>query len=361
MPWLRLGDTAAHDPRTIAPLELEDADERTVDEVFGFGVRLACEVTSKETDRMATRAMVRSLAGSPARAQHLMGILVASGVYEATETGWRLINDPNYLHVQSQGEVDRNRIRGRDSRNDALTVNARLRDGDHCRYCKKEVNWRDRKSLRGATWEHTNIAEQPTRLHEFVVCCFECNREPATRGLLLPPPATPRYGTDTKQFVKERLGSWPTKAVIAERLSGLRTAQENASSRQRTGEEHATRKGQRTSTEHAAPGLRTLAENATKTARERPEIASNSALGIPTPDAPKRASTGGDAPPGGDLPAAPLSDLDLQGRDGKGSSESCSAGPGLAGSALDAPVTEPTPPRQKRSRRSKPSTTSKES
>jgi len=339
VPWLRLGDTAAHDPRTIAPLELEDADERTVDEVFGFAVRLACEVTGKETDRLATRAMARSLAGTPARAQYLMGILVQSGVYEVAESGWRLINDPNYLHVQAQVEVDRNRIRGKDSRNDALTVNARLRDGDHCRYCKKEVNWRDRKSLRGATWEHTNISQQPTRLHEFVVCCFECNREPATRGPLLLPPSPPKYGVDTRQYVKERLGSWPTKAVIAERINGLRTAEENA-----------THQGQRTST-----------ENATETARQRPENASGNATGTPAQEAPKGVSTGEDGPPGGDLAGRGLSDLDLQGRDGTGSSGFGSAETGLAGSGLDAQGTKPSPVRR-RSRRgkSKPTTTAGE-
>lgn len=350
MSWLRSSDTVAHDPRTLAPLDLEDADERTVDEVFGFSVRLAAEAASKETDRKVTIGMTRALAGSPARAARLMGMLVYAKVWRPIDGGWELINDPTYLHLRAQGEVDRDRIRAKDNRNDALTVTARLRDGDECRYCRKPVNWRDRKSLQGATWEHVNIANQPTQLHEFVVCCFECNREPATRGPLLPAPSKPVYGKDTKDYVKERLGKWPTRADIAERL-GLRTSPESASGSQRTEEESAP-DGLRTSPEHALPTQRTVvehaAENARQNAHQRPENTSENAVRTMAPDDPDGPSTRQEATPGPDLTQGGLTDLTSSGRDGTSSS-----GSGPTGEGREGPPGAP-PARSRRSRRRPP-------
>lgn len=346
MTWLRSSDTAAHDPRTLAPLDRDDADERTVDEVFGFSSRLACEAGSKETDGHVTRAMVRALAGSPARASRLMGMLEEAGVWVPTGQGWRLVNDPGYLHLRPQDEVDRDRVRGRDQRNDALTVPARLRDGDACRYCRKSVDWNDRRSLKGGTYEHVNIANQPTQLHEYVVCCFECNREPASRGELNPPPEQPVYGAATRDFIRKRLGKWPTKAEIAERLEVQRTSAEHATGRQRTEKEIAPQ-GKRTSSAPATTGLRTTEEIAASDARQRPEDASGSAAGVTPPGS-------RDRPPEADLLDRGITDPDSSGRVGTSSSGSSHAGTGG-----DGPASGTTPPpasrRSKRGRRAKPS------
>lgn len=352
MSWLRVGDTASHDPRTLHPLNDDDADERTVDEVFGFSVRLAAEAGSKETDRKVSLAMTRALAGTPARAARLMKTLEEAGVWRRCEGGWELVNDPTYIHLLSQNTVNNQRIRGRDQRNDALTVNARLRDGDNCRYCRKTVNWRDRKSLRGATWEHVNIANQPTQLHEFVVCCNECNSEPSSRGSLLPPPAKPVYGEDTRLFVKERLGKWPTRAEIAQRLSQRAQAGDAVDS-QRPGEESATRQGLRTSPEDAASDLRPAQAHTTHKPRQRPENVSEDA-------AAQTSNPSGAAPPGQragpvprpvirDLDQGGLTDLDMPGRVGSGRVESSSAKPGRTAA--------PPSPSKRRSQRRKPSPT----
>lgn len=289
MSFLRVSDTAAYDPRTLHPLEHPDADERTVDEVFGFSSRLAAECGGKEgkdTDRRATLGMVRALAGSPQRAERLMGMLVAAGAWAVDGDGWQLVNDEKYLHLRAQGEIDRDRVRQKDARDDLLTVPARLRDGDNCRYCSKEVNWADRKSLRGATWEHVNIAAQPTALRDFVVACFACNREPSTRGPLLPPPANPKYGAKTREFVRERLGKWPSRTQIEEMYPDLRRWSGNAADDKRTKEENAAT-GQRPPSEHASCDLRSAQQNAAQEAPQRPENFSENASGTHRPEAGK--------------------------------------------------------------------------
>lgn len=271
MSFLRASDTVAYDPRTLYPLEDPDADERTVDEVFGFSVRLAAECGSKETDRVARRSQALQLAGSKERLDRLMGYLVAAKVWlPLGEGGWELINDTGYLHLRAQDDIERDRIRQRDARDDALTVPARLRDGDHCRYCKAEVNWGDRKSLRGATWEHVNIANQPTQLDEYVVACFGCNREPSSRGELLPPPVNPRYGAATKDFIKKRLGKFPTRSEMDAKYPGLRTRTGNAVDNLRPDEESAV-DDLRPSSESAVGDLRPVLEHAATTTTPEPE------------------------------------------------------------------------------------------
>lgn len=323
MSWLRLSDTVAYDPRTLAPLERDDADERLVDECFGFSARLAAECGSKETDGRASRAMALTLAGSVARMNHLMGILSDAGVWRPHPSGgWELVSDAGYLHLRAQDEIERDRIRGRDSRDDLLTVPARLRDGDNCRYCGAAVNWSDRKSLRGATWEHVNIANQPTRLEEFVVACFGCNREPSNRGELLPPPKKPRYGVKTREFVRQRLGKWPTTAEIEAMYPGLRPSTENATDHLRSDEENAASSGLRPSSEYAVHDLRSDEENAVHGPRERPANAAENAAGTPTRDVASRAPVGPPEAHDGrstdDHLIRGLTDLDPSGRDGTG-------------------------------------------
>lgn len=337
MSFVRVGDTAAYDPRTLHPLEYDGGDIRHVNEVFGFSVRLAGESGGKEhddTDRRVTRSMVLQMAGSKDYAEWLMRFLVAAKVWAPDGTGYRLINDPNYIHLLLQDEIDRNRVRKRDAKNPRLVAMALLRDGDNCRSCGRRVNWSDRKSPAGGTWEHVNITNQPTQQHEYVVYCFGCQNDPMADTM--DPPATPYYGKKTRDRVKEMLGIWPTKAAIAEYINGQRTLPGTATSRQRAETENATPTGERTAPVTATTGLRLGMENATSRPVQRPETASGNAGGQAPPEPPPKAPDGGSS---ADQMIRGLPDLAPPGRDGTGS-----ALPGLAESVAGRPP-------RKRSRR----------
>lgn len=72
----------------------------------------------------------------------------------------------------------------------------RQRDGDNCRYCGITVNWLDRRSPSGATYDHIDPWGENT-LENVVVACHQCNitknqYPPEQVGLkLLPPPSNP--------------------------------------------------------------------------------------------------------------------------------------------------------------------------
>lgn len=76
--------------------------------------------------------------------------------------------------------------------NEHLTTTIRARDGDACRYCAKTVNWRDRRSVDGGTYDHVQpISRGGTETVEnLVVCCRGCNsrksaRTPEEAGMVL--------------------------------------------------------------------------------------------------------------------------------------------------------------------------------
>ena len=83
------------------------------------------------------------------------------------------------------------------------------RDGDHCRYCRRVVNWADRKGPGGATYDHVDPYGD-NAVGNIVVCCRTCNsakgqRTPDEAGMTLYPPpdlgrSTPRNESDLGQI-----------------------------------------------------------------------------------------------------------------------------------------------------------------
>lgn len=65
----------------------------------------------------------------------------------------------------------------------------RERDGDNCRYCDREVDWKDRKSSKGGTYDHVD-PDGGNDIDNIVVACRECNsrknrRTPEQAGMVL--------------------------------------------------------------------------------------------------------------------------------------------------------------------------------
>ena len=83
----------------------------------------------------------------------------------------RLINR-NYGGPVSAGNSDW--LRADLLRNLTLRESIKQRDGDRCRYCGKSVNWTDRRSPAGATYDHVD-PDGGNSLNNVVVACHQCN------------------------------------------------------------------------------------------------------------------------------------------------------------------------------------------
>ncbi|MBT2594747.1 HNH endonuclease [Arthrobacter sp. ISL-72] len=214
MPWLKQGDAAANHPIVLAAVEMEDADDRILNECFGFVGRCATQAAAYEQDYIITVGTARHMAGSLARYNALIAAAKYCGYLTEVQVeidgeqrkAFKLVEDNDLFHMILKAEREWNNQRKRDTRNPELTVRVRMRDGDACRYCGKSVAWGDNKSGRGATYDHINPGQGGT-VDTLVVCCRECNGkrgdDPESTWKTLPVPAEPLYGPATVAFIEK--------------------------------------------------------------------------------------------------------------------------------------------------------------
>lgn len=219
MAWQRGGDTASTYPPLMATRGDAAADERTVNEVAGFIWRLSLQSGAHLTDYVLDVGTVE-LIGGP-RTPELLRLCCKTGLLTRVRgphggVGYRLVADPDFIHLRSRADVEWSRQQRADTTNLALVVPVRLRDGDQCRWCGVEVVWMGRKTARSAEFDHLRPGVPDTSVETLVVACRACNR---SRGgdverwdsahVLRPAPASPRYGEATATFLTRN--GYPTE------------------------------------------------------------------------------------------------------------------------------------------------------
>lgn len=214
MAWLRVSDTAAHNPIVLEPL----TDPATPPEmditlwanaIFGVVARAATMAAGYSRSYYVSDATIASVAGPQWRA--VAEAARRAGYWSPTERGWLLIDDPdNLLHIRKGEEIDWERARKADTANSRLTAPVRWRDGDGCRYCGVIVIWGDMKSARGGTYDHRVPGRAALTHEDLRVACRGCNssrgNNPSADDVLppLPAPVEPHYGPKTVAFLRER-------------------------------------------------------------------------------------------------------------------------------------------------------------
>lgn len=211
MPWLKVSDQAANHPITLRALEMDDADDRTTNELFGFVARCAVSAAAYETDYVISLGVIKQIAGM-SRWRPLTETAVECGYFEplAGDDGrvaaYKLVEEKDLFHMILRDERAWENQRKADNRNTKITVPVRKRDGDGCRWCGKIVRWdNDRKSGRFGTYDHLRPGTAAT-VDTLVVSCSACNfarRDDAAswNGALRPAPETPYYGEETTKFL----------------------------------------------------------------------------------------------------------------------------------------------------------------
>ena len=235
MPWLKVGDSAANDPRFLAVCGIEGADDRTLNEVRGFVFTLATSSAAHMTDYVVNFGVVVQAAGGTGNALRLVEMCTAAGLLERCTDpqglpAVRIVEDPDFLHIRSRKEIEWERTRRNDNRDPNLKFPVILRDGDTCRWCGKEVYWTGKTGPRKGTIDHLIPGEAGT-LDTLVVSCLRCNgtRSDDETGSwdhahsLLPVPTRPRYGKWSRaQLIERGLLSEEDAALSASPTSGER-------------------------------------------------------------------------------------------------------------------------------------------
>jgi hypothetical protein len=139
----------------------------------------------------------------------LAKILVNAGLWEEHDDAWRY-HDWEDIGYAPGEKVKLRRARTKEMKNPDIVEAVKARDGDHCRYCKCKINWKDKVGDNGATYDHV-IPGLAKGVSNLVVACRKCNRKKAQRtpeqaGMtLLPPP----NGPDSPDQVRTKSGPSP--------------------------------------------------------------------------------------------------------------------------------------------------------
>lgn len=219
MPWIRSGDNAATYPPLMMIAGMKGADERTVNEAAGFVFRCAFQSGAHMTDYRVDVGTAYMIGG--ARTDELVRLCVRAGLLEqVTEKGlryWKLVEDPEFIHIRLRKEVEWERQQRNDTRDPGLRAPVLLRDGDQCRWCAKRVEWRGRTTNRTGTLDHLHPG-QPGTVETMVVACKACNSARQANAQweadhpLRPAPPAPLYGRWTAEYLTEN--GYPTEPNI---------------------------------------------------------------------------------------------------------------------------------------------------
>lgn len=229
MVWKRDSDTIAFDPRALRVIDHPQADDRTLDECWGFFSRMMGQLAQYPRDDFLVEfptALTLAL-GNRARVDLLWDQLQFAGLGEVVQLeggrrAFRVLNDADLVHVKTASEIAFEKDRKSDNSDPSLTLRVRLRDGDACRYCGMPVWFTQRKGDKRGTYDHRPPG-QPGSAETSVVACGACNsgRGGLSKGLvgerrytealeaadarypLLPVPAEPLYNDDTRAWLNK--------------------------------------------------------------------------------------------------------------------------------------------------------------
>lgn len=208
MSWVRLGDTSATYPPLLRIAADASADDRLVNEVAGFVFRAACLSGAHLTDYVLDLGTLYMLGGG--RTSVLLEVCRRAGLLQEVDgVGFKLVADPEFVHIRLKQEIEWERQQRKDTRDPGLLVPVRYRDGDNCRWCGIQVEWLGRKTARSAELDHLNPGEAGTT-DTMVVACRACNRQRSGNReswddthKLLPVPSAPNYGACTAKFLSQ--------------------------------------------------------------------------------------------------------------------------------------------------------------
>jgi len=208
MPWLRTGDNVATSPRLLRIWEDPDATTALMLEAFGFLVLCASLSAAHTQDYHVSWGTAVLVARE--EASRMIDVCVRAGLLEETEVDgiqmWKIIDDPDFLHMRTKEEIDWERQRKSDNSNPELIIPVRLRDGDACRYCGQVVKWAARKGRLAGTYDH-RVPGQAATVATMVVACKRCNSARKDNPIadeqypLLPAPTRPYFSPETREWI----------------------------------------------------------------------------------------------------------------------------------------------------------------
>ena len=232
MSWLKQSDASANHPLVLRVLELSWADDRLLNEAYGWINRCATQSAAFDKDYIVEIGTAKMMAGL-SRYEELLKTVLYCGIFEEKEieeNGQRravlkLVEEEDLFHMILKSDKEREKNRRADTGDKAKKAAIIQRDGSECRWCGRIVTFMyDQKSIRKGEIDHLDPKDldssDPTPIERLVVACRTCN---ASRKAgehwdkeIRPVPSDPYYTQDTVAWLK-------TAGVIGIKVSQERT------------------------------------------------------------------------------------------------------------------------------------------
>jgi len=222
MSWLKQSDVSANHPLVLRVLEMDEADDRLLNEMYGWVNRCATQSAAFDRDYIVEIGTAKQMAGL-SRYKELLKAALSCGIFEEKEIDengsmrrvLKLVEEEDLFHMILKTDKEREKNRRADTYDLAKKGAIIKRDGAECRWCGRMVTFgNDRKSIKAGTIDHLDPKDldnsDPTPIDRLVVACTSCNSSRKDGGFwdkeLRPAPRTPYFTADATAWLRDKAG-----------------------------------------------------------------------------------------------------------------------------------------------------------
>lgn len=187
MPWFQVDDALPANSKIRRLIETNPANALPA---VGLWTLAGASAQAGLTDGVVTEGDLVRLTLDRNKARRLAGVLVDAGLWHAAghscshcppvDRGAYVFHQWFQCGYEASEAVKIKRARDKEVKNPRITDAVRVRDGDECRYCGRTVDWKDRKSDKGGSYDHV-IPGLAKGAENLVVACLRCNRAKGQR------------------------------------------------------------------------------------------------------------------------------------------------------------------------------------
>ncbi|MGP5391522.1 HNH endonuclease [Glutamicibacter arilaitensis] len=222
MSWLKQSDVSANHPLVLRVLEMDEADDRLLNEMYGWVNRCATQSAAFDRDYIVEIGTAKQMAGL-SRYKELLKAALSCGIFEEKEIDengsmrrvLKLVEEEDLFHMILKSDKEREKNRRADTYDLAKKGAIIKRDGAECRWCGRMVTFgNDRKSIKAGTIDHLDPKDldnsEPTPIERLVVACTSCNSSRKDGGFwdkeLRPAPRSPYFTADAAAWLRDKAG-----------------------------------------------------------------------------------------------------------------------------------------------------------
>ncbi|CAN5556660.1 hypothetical protein BH10ACT8_BH10ACT8_18090 [soil metagenome] len=210
LPWHMTSDDAISHRKFQALIDMGQPGLAAIGVWVMAGSFIQREITNGDVEASFWRQI-----GDRRQFTKLAQLLVDVGLWETRDPDGYRFHDWADIGYSTKAQVQLRRGRTKEMKDPRITEAVKARDGDLCRYCGRRVDWKQRNTDGGATYDHV-VPGLVAGASNLVVSCRRCNQRKAQRtpeqaGMELRPPPFGPDSDRTKSRLTVQTSSYPPR------------------------------------------------------------------------------------------------------------------------------------------------------